>query len=159
MMSVSWKASEPMAGRVTWPVTTTMGTESIWAVAIPVTRFVAPRSRRRPGHAGPAGDTGVAVRRVSGPPAHAVQVCDGVPGTRAASDTGAKIAPPGSPNNHIHAFSNQRFTNYLSTVASHFAQTSLACSSELANGRGLPLFLKSSNQKIPAQSWDGNNHV
>ena len=42
VMSVSWKASEPMAGLPTWPVTMTMGTESIAAVAMPVTRFVAP---------------------------------------------------------------------------------------------------------------------
>ena len=42
VMSVSWNASEPMARRATCPVTTTMGTESMYAVAIPVTRFVAP---------------------------------------------------------------------------------------------------------------------
>ena len=41
-MSVSWKASVPIAGRGTWPVITTMGTESICAVAMPVTRLVAP---------------------------------------------------------------------------------------------------------------------
>ena len=42
VMSVSWKASEPMAARPTWPVMTTIGTESICAVAMPVTRLVAP---------------------------------------------------------------------------------------------------------------------
>ena len=41
-MSVSWKASVPMAARGTWPVITTIGTESMWAVAMPVTRLVAP---------------------------------------------------------------------------------------------------------------------
>ena len=40
--SVSWKASLPIAGRATWPVMATMGTESICAVAMPVTRLVAP---------------------------------------------------------------------------------------------------------------------
>ena len=34
--------SLPMAALETWPVTITMGTESICAVAIPVIRFVAP---------------------------------------------------------------------------------------------------------------------
>ena len=42
VMSVSWKASEPMAARPTCPVMTTMGTESIMAVPMPVTRLVAP---------------------------------------------------------------------------------------------------------------------
>ena len=41
-MSVSWKASVPIEARGTCPVITTIGTESIWAVAIPVTRLVAP---------------------------------------------------------------------------------------------------------------------
>ena len=39
---VSWKESLPSAGRPTCPVMATSGTESIWAVASPVTRFVAP---------------------------------------------------------------------------------------------------------------------
>ncbi len=39
---VSWKESLPIAGRPTWPVIATSGTESICAVARPVTRFVAP---------------------------------------------------------------------------------------------------------------------
>ena len=42
VMSVSWKASLPMSVDETWPVTHTIGTESSIAVAIPVTRFVAP---------------------------------------------------------------------------------------------------------------------
>ena len=41
-MSASWKASVPMTPRVTWPVMTTMGTESMKAVAMPVTVLVAP---------------------------------------------------------------------------------------------------------------------
>ena len=40
--SVSWKASLPMAPVGTCPVMQTMGDESIIAVAMPVTRFVAP---------------------------------------------------------------------------------------------------------------------
>ena len=40
--SVSWKASLPMAAVGTWPVMHTIGEESIIAVAMPVTRFVAP---------------------------------------------------------------------------------------------------------------------
>ena len=42
VMSVSWNASLPSALEGTWPVMQTMGEESIIAVAIPVTRFVAP---------------------------------------------------------------------------------------------------------------------
>ena len=41
-MSASWKASVPMSPRPTWPVIATTGTESIWASASGVTRFVAP---------------------------------------------------------------------------------------------------------------------
>ena len=40
--STSWKASEPRSRPTTWPVMATMGTESIMAVARPVTRLVAP---------------------------------------------------------------------------------------------------------------------
>src|SRR5688572_758832 len=39
--SASWNASLPMNDRFTWPVTATIGTESIHADASPVTRFVA----------------------------------------------------------------------------------------------------------------------
>ena len=42
VMSISWKASLPMAAEGTWPVMQTTGEESIIAVAMPVTRFVAP---------------------------------------------------------------------------------------------------------------------
>ena len=42
MMSVSWKASLPQRSLLTWAVMATSGVESIYAVAIPVTRFVAP---------------------------------------------------------------------------------------------------------------------
>jgi hypothetical protein len=42
VMSVSWKASLPMSVDETWPVMQTIGIESSIAVAIPVTRFVAP---------------------------------------------------------------------------------------------------------------------
>ena len=41
-MSASWKASVPISPRPTWPVMATIGTESIWASAIGVTRLVAP---------------------------------------------------------------------------------------------------------------------
>ena len=41
-MSASWKASVPMAAEVTWPVIATIGTESMYASAIGVTRLVAP---------------------------------------------------------------------------------------------------------------------
>ena len=41
-MSISWKLSFPRRGTVTLQVIATTGTESIYAVAIPVTRFVAP---------------------------------------------------------------------------------------------------------------------
>jgi hypothetical protein len=41
-MSVSWKASVPITCDGTWPVIATIGTLSIMAVAMPVTRFVAP---------------------------------------------------------------------------------------------------------------------
>lgn len=41
-MGVSWKASEPIRRRGTWPVIATIGTESRRASASPVTRLVAP---------------------------------------------------------------------------------------------------------------------
>ena len=41
-MSVSWNASRPKSEVSTCPVTATTGTESMKAVARPVTRFVAP---------------------------------------------------------------------------------------------------------------------
>ena len=42
VMSVSWKASLPIAARATCPVIATIGVESIFAVANPVARFIAP---------------------------------------------------------------------------------------------------------------------
>jgi hypothetical protein len=42
VMSVSWNASLPISRDATCPVMQTIGTESSIAVAIPVTRFVAP---------------------------------------------------------------------------------------------------------------------
>ncbi len=42
MMSVSWNASRPIIGRDTWPVIATTGELSMYAVASPVTRLVAP---------------------------------------------------------------------------------------------------------------------
>ena len=41
-MSASWKASVPMAALGTWPVMATIGTESMYASAMGVTRLVAP---------------------------------------------------------------------------------------------------------------------
>ncbi len=41
-MSASWKASVPIAVEETWPVIATIGTESMNASAMPVTRLVAP---------------------------------------------------------------------------------------------------------------------
>ena len=41
-MSASWKASVPIAALGTWPVIATIGTESMYASAIGVTRLVAP---------------------------------------------------------------------------------------------------------------------
>ena len=40
--SASWKPSVPIRSVRTWPVMKTVGTESMWASAIAVTRFVAP---------------------------------------------------------------------------------------------------------------------
>ena len=42
VMSVSWKASEPISLLPTCPVMQTMGEESSMAVAMPVTMLVAP---------------------------------------------------------------------------------------------------------------------
>jgi hypothetical protein len=42
VMSVSWKASDPISRLPTWPVMQTIGDESIIAVASPVTMLVAP---------------------------------------------------------------------------------------------------------------------
>ena len=41
-MSTSWKASVPISGEATWPVIATIGTLSRKALAMPVTRLVAP---------------------------------------------------------------------------------------------------------------------
>ncbi len=41
-MSASWKASVPICLAPTWPVIATIGTESMCASAIGVTRLVAP---------------------------------------------------------------------------------------------------------------------
>ena len=41
-VSHSWKASSPIACVGTWPVMITIGTESMYAVAMPVTAFVTP---------------------------------------------------------------------------------------------------------------------
>ena len=40
--SASWNASLPSIGRICWPQSTTIGTESMWAVSRPVTVLVAP---------------------------------------------------------------------------------------------------------------------
>ena len=42
VMSTSWNASRPICSSGTLPVMATSGTESSMAVAMPVTRFVAP---------------------------------------------------------------------------------------------------------------------
>ena len=41
-MSASWNASLPSMPVTTWPDTMIIGTESMWAVMIPVIVFVAP---------------------------------------------------------------------------------------------------------------------
>ena len=41
-ISASWKASVPIDPEATCPVIATRGTESIWALASPVRRFIAP---------------------------------------------------------------------------------------------------------------------
>ncbi len=41
-MSTSWNASVPIEVENTWPVIAIIGTESMWASAIAVTRLVAP---------------------------------------------------------------------------------------------------------------------
>ena len=60
-MSTSWKASVPISGLATWPVIATIGTLSRNALAIPVTRLVAPGSRGREAHAGLAGDPAIGI--------------------------------------------------------------------------------------------------
>ena len=42
MTSASWNALVPRSSVRTWPVTNTVGIESMWASAIGVTRLVAP---------------------------------------------------------------------------------------------------------------------
>ena len=42
VMSDSWNASVPMTADATWPVKTTIGIESMKALAMPVTVLVAP---------------------------------------------------------------------------------------------------------------------
>ena len=63
-ISVSWKASLPSSARGTLPVMATIGTESIMAVARPVTRLMAPGPRGRDRDAHAAGCAAVAVGRV-----------------------------------------------------------------------------------------------
>ena len=95
-MSASWKASVPIAADGTWPVIATIGTESMYASAIGVTRLVAP---------GPE----VAMQTPTLPVACAYPV-GGVPGAllvpdqdvpdRVESNSGSyagRIAPPGMP--------------------------------------------------------------
>ena len=65
-MSASWKASEPIEPLGTWPVIATIGTESMWASAIAVTRLVAPGPGGGHADADLAGDHRVALRRVAG---------------------------------------------------------------------------------------------
>ncbi|CCI51362.1 conserved hypothetical protein [Nostocoides jenkinsii Ben 74] len=96
-MSASWKASVPIARDETCPVMATIGTESMYASAIGVTRFVAP---------GPE----VAIQTPTRPVA-AAYPCAACPApcswrtrmwrTFVESISGSyagKIAPPGSPN-------------------------------------------------------------
>ena len=66
VMSVSWNASEPSSAAGTWPVMQTIGIESIIAVAMPVTRLVAPGPGGGDRHADPAAGARVAVGHVRG---------------------------------------------------------------------------------------------
>ena len=63
--SASWKPSVPIRSVRTWPVMNTVGTESIIASAIAVTRFVAPGAGGRERHADLAGRLRVALGGVS----------------------------------------------------------------------------------------------
>ena len=60
-MSTSWKASVPISGEATWPVIATIGTLSRKALAMPVTRLVAPGPGGREADAGLAGDPAIGV--------------------------------------------------------------------------------------------------
>ena len=62
--SASWKPSVPIRSVRTWPVTNTVGTESIIASAIAVTRFVAPGPGGRERDPDPARGLRVALGRV-----------------------------------------------------------------------------------------------
>ena len=77
------------------------------------------RAGRRPGHSGPAGDAGVAVRGVGRSLLVANQdVAEfGVLGQYLVK---RQNRAAGKSEDYIHAFSQQRFTDYLSSVASHF---------------------------------------
>ena len=96
VMSTSWNASVPSTLLDTWPVMHTIGTESSMAVAIPVTRFVAP---------GPdvATQTPTLPEARAYPSAMCAAPCSCRTSTcrmgnfRSASYAG-KIAPPGYPN-------------------------------------------------------------
>ena len=66
VMSISWKASLPMSAPGTLPVMATMGIESSCAVAMPVTRLVAPGPLVPEADADPAAGAGVAVGRMGG---------------------------------------------------------------------------------------------
>ena len=64
--SASWKPSVPIRSVRTWPVMNTVGTESIIASAIGVTRLVAPGPGGRQRHPDPARGLGVALGRMPG---------------------------------------------------------------------------------------------
>ena len=65
-MSASWKPSVPIRSVRTWPVRNTVGTLSIIASAIGVTRLVAPGPRRGERHAHAPAGLRVALGRVAG---------------------------------------------------------------------------------------------
>ena len=77
MMSASWKPSVPISSVRTWPVMKTVGTESIIASAIAVTRLVAPGPGGGERDADPAGGLRVALGRVAARPARGGPGCGG----------------------------------------------------------------------------------
>ena len=65
VMSHSWKASVPIEAVATWPVTTTSGVESMWALPMGVTMLVAPGPLVTIATPGAPGRQGVALGHVA----------------------------------------------------------------------------------------------
>ena len=105
--SASWKPSVPIRSVRTWPVMKTVGTESMIASAIAVTRLVAPGPGGREGDSDPSGGLGIALGGV--PSALLVPDLDVVEVGVDESVVGGQVGSARDPEDVIDAFGLQRF--------------------------------------------------